>query len=117
MLAAPYFREPTDTPVTIDRMAVIGLAAGTIPKQFTQVYGPVPIDGIELDGEIVEAGQNYFDLTEPNINIIIGDGRYELNNLDGTYDIITIDAYKVPYIPWHLTTSEFFAEVRAHLNS
>ena len=113
MLAAPYFNEP---PVSIDRMAVIGLAAGTIPKQYTRVFGQqLPIDGIELDGEIVQAGIDYFALDEPNINLIVGDGRYQLNQLTHRYDVITIDAYKVPYIPWHLTTQEFFEEVRDHL--
>jgi spermidine synthase len=112
MLAVPYFNAP---PVEIDRVAVIGLAAGTIPKQFTRVFGPLPIDGIELDGEIVQAGIDYFDLTEPNINLIVGDGRYELNQLPHRYDVITIDAYKVPYIPWHLTTQDYFEEVRDHL--
>ena len=29
--------------------------------------------------------------------------------------MIGIDAYRLPYIPWHLTTREFFAQVRAHL--
>lgn len=114
MLAAPYFRHSSD-PGRIDSMAVIGLAAGTIPKQFTEVYGDIPIDGIELDPQIVEVGRRYFDLEEPNINIIVGDGRYELNQLDDKYDVITLDAYKVPYIPWHLTTAEFFDEVQAHL--
>ena len=118
MMAAPYFNDlaagvgSTDP---IDSMAVIGLAAGTIPKQFSQVFGPVPIDGIELDPAIVEAARTHFALHEPNINVIIGDGRYELNQLTGRYDVITIDAYKVPYIPWHLTTQEFFQEVAAHL--
>lgn len=114
MLAAPYFRETVgDDPVR--RMAVVGLAAGTIPRQFTRVYGPIPIDGIELDPAIVEVGHRYFALREPNINVIVGDGRYQLNRLDGLYDVITIDAYKVPYIPWHLTTRQFFEEVRARL--
>ena len=112
MLAAPYFNEG---PVTVDNLAVIGLAAGTIPKQYGRVFGPIPIDGIELDPAIVEAGRDYFALDDPNINIIVGDGRYELNQLSDTYDVITLDAYKVPYIPWHLTTREFFQEVRAHL--
>ena len=114
MLAAPFFNEPSD-PLTLDKMAVIGLAAGTIPKQFTDVFGPISIDGIELDPAIVEAGREYFDLNEPNINIVIGDGRYEFNGLDAQYDLVTLDAYKVPYIPWHLTTREFFAEVGSHL--
>jgi len=119
MLAAPYFNDPqqvvADNPV--ENMAVIGLAAGTIPKQFTRVFGPLPVDGIELDPAIVETGREYFALNEPNINVIIGDGRYELNRLPGRYDLITLDAYKVPYIPWHLTTQEFFQEVRDHLTA
>ncbi len=112
MLAAPFINADGAAP---RNAAVIGLAAGTIPKQFTQVYGPIPIDGIELDPAIVEAGRTYFELNDPNINVIVGDGRYELNQLDDQYDIITLDAYKVPYIPWHLTTRQFFEEVDAHL--
>lgn len=118
MLAAPYFNAPEDVPIDdspLQRMAVVGLAAGTIPKQATQLFGPVAIDGIELDPEIVQAGRDYFALNEPNINVITGDGRYELNRLPGGYDLITIDAYKVPYIPWHLTTQQFFEEVDAQL--
>jgi len=114
MLAAPYFRGlSADT--SVENLAVIGLAAGTIPKQFTETYGPIPIDGIELDPAIVEVGREFFALNEPNINVIIGDGRYELNQLEDQYEVITLDAYKVPYIPWHLTTKDFFEEVRAHL--
>jgi spermidine synthase len=114
MLAAPYFNASAAPP---ERMAVVGLAAGTIPKQFSQVYDSLPIDGIELDPEIVQAGRDYFALTDPNINVIVGDGRYELNRLEGPYDVITIDAYKVPYIPWHLTTREYFSEVAARLSA
>jgi len=120
MLAAPYFNDPAVvTPADgppLERVAVVGLAAGTIPKQLTRVFGPVAIDGIELDPAIVEAGREYFAMTEPNLNVIVGDGRYQLNRLpEGAYDLITVDAYKVPYIPWHLTTQQFFEEVRSHL--
>jgi spermidine synthase len=114
MLAAPFFNNSaTDPPVS--SLAVIGLAAGSIPKIYTRVFGPIHVDGIELDPEIVEVGRRYFALNEPNINIIIGDGRYELNRLNHRYDVITLDAYKVPYIPWHLTTHEFFVELKDHL--
>jgi spermidine synthase len=113
MLAAPYFNVAPRSP---ERMAVVGLAAGTIPKQFTQVFGPIPIDGIELDPAIIDAGRRYFALNEPNIRAIAGDGRYVLAGLPGPYDIITIDAYKVPYIPWHMTTREFFVEVSERLS-
>ena len=112
MMAAPYFNPG---PVAVDNAAIIGLAAGSIPLQLTRVFGPIPLDGIELDPAIVQAGRDYFAMTEPNLNVIVGDGRYQLNQLAATYDLITIDAYKVPYIPWHLTTREFFREVQAHL--
>ncbi len=112
MLAAPYFNERP----AVSNMAVVGLAAGTIPKQFIRVFGPIPVDGIELDPAIVQAGRDFFEMNEPNINVIVGDGRYQLNQLDKQYDIITLDAYKVPYIPWHLTTREYFQEVRARLD-
>lgn len=114
MLAAPYFNESVDD---VETMAVIGLAAGTIPKQYIQVYENIAIDGIELDPAIAQAGRDYFAMNDPQLNVIIGDGRFELNQLDGQYDIITLDAYKVPYIPWHLTTRQFFEEIAAHLNS
>ena len=29
------------------------------------------------------------------------------------YLVIAIDAYRPPYIPWHLTTVEFFSEARS----
>lgn len=32
-----------------------------------------------------------------------------------TYSVIVVDAYRPPYIPWHLTTREFFQLVRDHL--
>jgi hypothetical protein len=63
----------------------------------------------------VEVGRDYFDMTEPNLNVIVGDGRYQFNLLDGPYDVVTLDAYKVPYIPWHLTTRDYFEEIRQRL--
>lgn len=111
MLAAPLL---TDQPAP-QRVAMVGLAAGTTAALYSEVFGAVPIDGIELDPAIVTVGERYFDMQQPNLTIMTGDGRYELNQLEHRYDVITLDAYKVPYIPWHLTTREFFAEVRDKL--
>lgn len=105
MLAAPYFNAD---PVSVKRVAIVGLAAGTIAQHYSDVFPDVAIDGIELDPAVVETASSYFGLNENNIRAIIGDGRFELERLAGPYDVITLDAYKVPYIPWHLTTREFF---------
>ncbi|MEX2314679.1 MAG: fused MFS/spermidine synthase [Thermomicrobiales bacterium] len=113
-MVGPYFN-PDTTPEDVESLMLIGLAAGTVSKQFTEAYGPIPIDGVEIDGEIAEIGREYFDMNEPNLNVIVDDGRYALTKSDKTYDVIGIDAYRQPYIPFHLTTKEFFQEVSDHL--
>jgi len=114
-LIAPYFNPPPYTPDRVQSVALIGLAAGTISKQYAEVYGPLPIDGAEIDPKVVETGRDYFAMHEPNLNVIVSDGRYFIANSNKHYTVIGIDAYQLPYIPPHLTTVEFFRQVRDHL--
>jgi spermidine synthase len=114
-MVGPYFN-PDMSPEDVESLMLIGLAAGTVSKQFTEAYGPIPIDGVEIDGEIADIGRKYFDMNEPNLNVIVDDGRYALTKSEKTYDVIGIDAYRQPYIPFHLTTKEFFQEVSDHLS-
>ena len=112
---APFFNPPPFSPDRIESLAMIGLAGGTVPKQYTRFFGPIPIDGVEIDPEIVAAGRRYFEMREPNLNVVIADGRAFLSRSDRRYTVVGVDAYRLPYIPWHLTTVEFFQEVRDHL--
>jgi spermidine synthase len=117
-LSAPYFNEPPFTPDDVNSLLVIGLAAGTIPRQYIDVYGDIPIDGVEIDPKIIQVGAEYFGMNAeqmPSLRTFAQDGRYILRELDRSYSVIAIDAYRPPYIPWHLTTVEFFQEVRALL--
>ncbi len=117
-LTAPYFNAPSHAPADVESLAVVGLAAGTIPRQHIAVYGDIPIDGIEIDPEIVDAGAAYFDMNAaqmPSLTVHVEDGRYGLRRLERDYSVIALDAYRPPYIPWHLTTVEFFEEVRDRL--
>lgn len=114
-LVGPYFYE-NRSPDEIQRMAIVGLAAGTAARQATAVYGEdIIIDGFELDEKIVEVGRKYFDMNMPNLNVYIGDGRLNLDRSQVKYDIIAIDAYRPPYIPPHMTTLEFFEITASHL--
>jgi len=114
-LAAPFFNSPPYEPENVKSIAIVGLAAGTTARQATAVYGPVPIDGYEIDPKIIEVGQEYFGMNIWNLDPIAQDGRWGLSKSDRKYSIIAIDAYRPPYIPWHLTTREFFEVARSHL--
>ncbi|HVB64238.1 MAG TPA: fused MFS/spermidine synthase [Nitrolancea sp.] len=110
----PYFNQ-NEKPADVKNVALIGLAAGTMAQQLTAAYGPIPIDGVEIDPNIVKVGREYFNMNEPNLNVIVQDGRYFLRTTNKQYSVIGIDAYQQPYIPFHLTTKEFFQEVDNHL--
>jgi spermidine synthase len=116
-MAAPYFNAAPHTPAAVQSLALVGLAAGTIAQQYTAVYGPLPVDGMEIDPGIVAVGRKYFAMTEPNLNVIVQDGRWALTHSTRRYSVVGVDAYRLPYIPWHLTTREFFATARAHLTA
>jgi len=116
VLVAPFFNPAPFEPAAIERMAIVGLAAGTTARQAAAVFPEIAIDGIEIDPEIVEVGRQYFAMDLPNLNVIIQDGRWGLENSDATYQVISVDAYRPPYIPWHLTTREFFQSVYDHLS-
>jgi spermidine synthase len=55
-------------------------------------------------------------MTQPNLQAHAADGRWFLEQTDRSYDVIALDAYRPPYIPFHLTTKEFFVLVRDHLS-
>jgi hypothetical protein len=98
-------------------MLVIGNAGGTVARAFGELYPGVEIDGVEIDGEVTEAARRYMGLGDnPRLNVITADGRPYLELTDRMYDLIVVDAYHQPYIPFYLATREFFAAAREHLN-
>lgn len=115
-LIAPYFNKPPFTMNQLRNAAIIGLGGGTIPRELSAVYGNIPIDGVEIDGEIVKLGRQYFRMNEPNLRTIVQDGRYFLSTTSQQYDLIGIDAYQQPYVPFQLTTTEFFRGVKQRLS-
>lgn len=114
-LVAPFFNNPPYDEKQVGSMALIGSAAGTIARQYTAAYGPIPIDGAELDPEIISVGRRYFAMTDPNFRPVAQDGRYFLATSARKWDVVCVDAYRPPYIPFQLTTYEFFQEINQHL--
>ncbi len=48
----------------------------------------------------------------PHLAIHNDDARPWLRDSPGGYDVIVLDAYRQPYIPFYLATREFFELVR-----
>ena len=97
-------------------MLVIGNAGGTVARAYGHFYPSTWIDGVEIDGAVTEAGRRYLGLGDnPRLRVITADGRPFLALTRHRYDLIVVDAYHQPYVPFYLATQEFFRLVRDHL--
>jgi spermidine synthase len=97
-------------------MLVIGNAGGTIGRAYGRFYPRVAIDGVELDPVLNWVARRYFGAGDnPRMRLIAADGRPFLERTHKRYDLIAVDAYRQPYVPFYLATSEFFRLARAHL--
>jgi spermidine synthase len=99
------------------RVAVLGNAAGTTARAYGHFFPATRVDAVELDGELTRIGRRYFDLRGPHLRTITADARPFLRRPGPRYDAMIIDAYRQPYIPFYLTTREFFEEVQRRLTA
>lgn len=98
------------------RMLVIGNAGGTIGRAYGRFYPRVRIDGVELDPKLNEVARRWFGAGDnPRMRLIAADGRPFLEKTKQRYDLIVVDAYRQPYVPFYLATEEFFRLARDHL--
>lgn len=97
------------------RIAILGNAAGTMARAYGHFFPRTRVDAVEIDGELTELGRKYFDLRNPRMRVFDEDARPWLRQADGEYDVIVVDAYHQPYIPFYLATREFFELARDRL--
>ena len=99
-------------------MLVIGNAGGTMARAYGRYYPQVSIDGVELDPKLNWVARRYFGAGDnPRLRLIAADGRPYLERTRKLYDLIVVDAYRQPYVPFYLATTEFFRLVREHLRA
>ena len=95
---------------------IIGLGGGIIANQLHYFHPRLEIDGVEIDPKVIEIARSYFALSDA-VRTYNQDGRIFVDLLgDGKHAIVIIDAYtQQVYIPFHLTTREFFSQVKRGL--
>jgi spermidine synthase len=97
------------------RVAILGNAAGTTSRAYEEFFPATRVDGVEIDAELSDIGREYFDMNNPRLHLYHEDARPFLRRIDADYDVISVDAYRQPYIPFYLATEEFFELVRDRL--
>ena len=94
---------------------ILGMGSGTYAKQLLKYYSPSSVEGVEIDSKITALARKYFDLPE-DVKVTTYDGRAYLQAVGKKYDVIMVDAYQDITIPFQMSSAEFFALVKAHLN-
>lgn len=101
------------------RVLMIGLGGGSIPRALHALDPQTRIDVVELDPAIVRIATEHFGFVpDERMQAFVDDGRafVERQQRAGVrYDLVLLDAFDEDYIPEHLLTEEFLAGVRAIL--
>jgi len=101
----------------IKNILVIGAGAYTLPKYFKNYYKDADVSVVEIDPEIVDIGNTFFDLKKYNIKTMVGDAKIVINKDKEKYDVIFGDSYNsFISVPWYLLTREWNEKVKAKLN-
>ncbi|HUV05097.1 MAG TPA: fused MFS/spermidine synthase [Armatimonadota bacterium] len=102
------------------KVCVIGIGGAVIPRALESCVPGVQVDAVDIDPAVVKVAQDYFYWRPSrNVRVYTQDGRSFINwilmNKRPPYDWVILDAYNDDYIPFHLTTKEFFEAVKRAL--
>ena len=118
-LALPYSQvmmAVLPLPDSSKRGLILGHGGGSLAKWLGQYWTDLELDVVEMDPSVVKAAEDFFDYTPlPTHHVYVQDARTFLAETSAQYDLIWVDVFARHLIPFHLTTQEFYAELRAHL--
>lgn len=99
----------------IHRALLIGQGAGHMAMTLRDRHGIVT-DTLEIDPAVADAATRYFGFSATG-QAKIGDGRYEIRQLKGPYDLIIHDCFTGGAEPTHLLTVETLIQLRELLSA
>ena len=98
------------------KLLMIGLGGGTTSRYIHHHIPSLEIETVELDPGVIAAATKYFGAVEDSTySITATDGRIFLIRNPARYDIIIVDAFRGGYIPFHLTTQEYYELIKSRL--
>ncbi|MFN2469471.1 MAG: spermidine synthase [Gaiellaceae bacterium] len=100
----------------LERVGILGNAGGTTARALGVYFPRAIVDGVELDPVVTWAGRRFLGLGDNSrLRVHTADARPFLRRTDERYDLVVVDAYRPPYVPFYLATREFFQLVRERL--
>ncbi len=103
-------------PEGLERAMMIGMGGGRTSWYLHRQMPALEMTAVELDPEIIRLARQYFGVQEEgNFRIVEGDGRRAVMADESRYDLIFVDAYRGPFVPFHLLTREFYSLLRDRL--
>ena len=99
-----------------ERALILGHGGGSLAKWLAQHWPHLEVDVVEMDPSVVHVADEFFEYEPGHHRVFIQDARRFLQGNSAQYDIIWVDVFARHLIPFHLTTQEFFAELRKHLD-
>jgi spermidine synthase len=101
----------------VERLLEIGLGGGRTVSYLSAALPDTAILAVEIDKDVVDLAKKYFKFTETaRLRTVVADGRAFLIRDRETWDVILIDAYRGPFVPFHLLTKEFYTLVKSRLS-
>ena len=95
---------------------ILGLGGGSFPKRLYHDFPDVTVDVADIDPAVVAIAKRYFQVPDDTrLRLHVRDGRRFVRETTERYDLIYLDAYNSDTIPFHLTTREFYQELRSRL--
>ena len=90
---------------------LLGLGGGTLAHLLTQVYGPLPLVGVDDDADVVSLGRAHFGLDLPNLQIEIADAYAFAATCPRRFDFVAIDLYRDGQIAPRATEARFLRDL------
>ena len=98
-----------------DNALVLGFGAGIIPGKLSNQG--FDVDTVDINPNLLNIAKTYFNYKSVNTKFFVSDARTYVRKCKKKYDVIVIDLFMADGVPEHLTTKEFYQDLKNCLNN
>jgi spermidine synthase len=101
-------------------LLVLGMGGGGSIRMTRAVDPRIEVDAVEIDPKVVELAGEFFALpqNDARLHVHVADARPWLAEQNGKWDLVHVDLFQNgPWVPFYLTTVEFFELVRSRMST